>query len=473
MRPSAKPRSAFFESLPPAWPDSVEIEIARQLAHRNQCFVVLDDDPTGTQSLHGVSVLTRCSDEELAQELTRSSMFHLLTNSASLDAAGATELNREVGKALAHARQTTGRRISIGVRSDPALRGHFPQDVQALQSGLGSSFDGIILCPASPESGYYTIDDVQWVDEGDTLVPIADSKMGARFGITHSHLPSWIEAQSDGAIGADRVDSMGLDELRRGGPEHVASRLRRMNRDPHEVIIVNAAEDRDLEVFVSGLLTAEAEGLRFLYRTASPFVRVRAGIHRRSMCSADDLVGNSGAGGLVVVGSIRERTNEQLERALSMPGVVGIELPVVDVIDAGSRARTITRLLGELGEAMERGDDAVLYTSRTRLQDDGEPASSKISEVVSEALCEIVNRLPRAPRYLIAKGGITASDLVTRGLGARRVSALGQLLPGVPVWKLEKESRYPGLGFVIFPGDVGRPESLAVAMAILRGSSPQ
>ena len=38
-----------------------------------------------------------------------------------------------------------------------------------------------------------------------------------------------------------------------------------------------------MEVFVRGLLAAEAAGKRFLYRTAASFVQVRAGIEPRSL----------------------------------------------------------------------------------------------------------------------------------------------------------------------------------------------
>jgi len=38
---------------------------------------------------------------------------------------------------------------------------------------------------------------------------------------------------------------------------------------------------------------------------------------------------------------------------------------------------------------------------------------------------------------------------------------LGQILPGVPVWKLGAESRFPNLAYIVFPGNVGDAHSLA------------
>lgn len=41
---------------------------------------------------------------------------------------------------------------------------------------------------------------------------------------------------------------------------------------------------------------------------------------------------------------------------------------------------------------------------------------------------------------------------------------MGQILPGVPVWSMTNDSRWPGLPLVVFPGNVGGKEALAEAM---------
>lgn len=73
----------------------------------------------------------------------------------------------------------------------------------------------------------------------------------------------------------------------------------------------------------------------------------------------------------------------------------------------------------------------------------------------------LVQLLPEIrPRYLIAKGGITSSDLATKGLGIKRALVPGQILSGVPVWELGSETKFPRLQYVVFPGNVGGPEAL-------------
>src|SRR4029450_8432609 len=100
----------------------------------------------------------------------------------------------------------------------------------------------------------------------------------------------------------------------------------------------------------------------------------------------------------------------------------------------------------------------------------GADASSTlaIGQRVSAGLVAVVRALTARPRYLLAKGGITSSDVATQGLGVRRAMVLGQILPGVPVWQLGAETRYPGLSYIVFPGNVGGPEALGQTVTALR-----
>ena len=82
----------------------------------------------------------------------------------------------------------------------------------------------------------------------------------------------------------------------------------------------------------------------------------------------------------------------------------------------------------------------------------------------------MVRRLATRPRYLVAKGGITSYDIATRALGVKRAMCIGQILPGVPVWELGESSRFPGLKFVAFPGNLGDPDWLSEVVLKLRGT---
>ena len=64
-------------------------------------------------------------------------------------------------------------------------------------------------------------------------------------------------------------------------------------------------------------------------------------------------------------------------------------------------------------------------------------------------------------RFVVAKGGITASDVAARGLSIRRAMVRGTVLPGiVSLWEpVDGPAR--GIPFVVFAGNVGGPEALA------------
>ena len=71
----------------------------------------------------------------------------------------------------------------------------------------------------------------------------------------------------------------------------------------------------------------------------------------------------------------------------------------------------------------------------------------------------LLQRLEVRPSYIIAKGGITSSDIGTKGLAVKRATVAGQIKPGIPVWTTGNESKFPGIAYVIFPGNVERRRS--------------
>jgi uncharacterized protein YgbK (DUF1537 family) len=59
------------------------------------------------------------------------------------------------------------------------------------------------------------------------------------------------------------------------------------------------------------------------------------------------------------------------------------------------------------------------------------------------------------------QGGITSSDMATKALGMKAATVVGQAAPGVPLWEcLEETSKYSGLPYVVFPGNVGSASAL-------------
>ena len=457
------PQAEYLAALPPVWPEDLLPQIQAQLAGAAK-VVVLDDDPTGTQTVYDVPVLTTWGVAELAAELAAPGpVFYILTNSRSLPLPEAQSLNREIGSALAQASIVSGRAFTVVSRSDSTLRGHYPGETDAIAEAVSMLDAATLIIPFFREGGRYTIHDVHFVAEGGQLVPAAQTPFAqdAAFGYRNSDLRAWVAEKSGGRIQAGQVASITLDDLRNGGPEAVLQKLAALAAG--QVCIVNAADLRDLLDLVMALLALEAAtGRRFLYRTAASFVQIRAGLATRPLWRAADmgLVGHGG--GLFVVGSYVPKTTAQVEALLAQPELVAVEVNVGSLLEAGRRVSAITEAQRATDNALAAGRDVALYTSRGLITGSDAASSLSIGQQVSSALVEIVSGLQVTPRFLVAKGGITSSDIATQALQVRRAVVMGQIIPGVPVWRTGEESRLPGLAYVVFPGNVGGNDALVV-----------
>lgn len=450
-------KAETFAALPPPWSVDPMPAIREHLAARPAKVVVLDDDPTGTQTVHDIPVLTEWSEASLRAELTAGGPgFYLLTNSRAFPTAEACRINREIAERLAAASAQTGIDHSLISRSDSTLRGHFPDEIEALHGG---ALPPVLLCPYFEAGGRYTLNDVHYVAEGDRLVPAGETPFArdATFGYRASNLRDWVVEKTQGRVSPEQISSLSLADNRQLGPEALAAQL--MLADG-SVCIANVACQRDLEVVVLAALMAEAKGARTVYRTAASFAATRMGLETRPLLDAHDLARDTPTGGLVVVGSYVPKTTEQLTHLLDHSNIARVELDV----KALHESQSITQQVDDL---LAAGRDVVLFTSRTLVTGADAVESLRIGQRVSATLVQIVRDLQTPPRFLIAKGGITSSDLATRALGVKRARVRGQILPGIPVWELGDEARFPGLNYIVFPGNVGDAQSLSRAVELL------
>src|SRR5688572_18846062 len=290
MMPNRVPRDVLCATLPPEWPHDPMPEIRRLIAASGAKVVVLDDDPTGTQTVHDVPVLTEWPVESLRRELCGDGhCFFILTNSRSLPPDQARALNVGIARNLLAA--AAGKSFVVVSRSDSTLRGHFPLETDALSEVLGP-FDGVLLVPFFETGGRHTINDVHYLAEGEWLTPVAQTQFArdVTFGYRNSNLRAWVEEKSDGRIRAENVASISIEQIRRGGPKQVFQNLTGLHHGGP--CVVNVASGGDLLVFVLGLLQAQAAGKRFLFRTAASFAAARAGIAPRPLLTAAELFGD-------------------------------------------------------------------------------------------------------------------------------------------------------------------------------------
>lgn len=451
-----------LNSLLPAEPEVTTLlkEIGDDLAQGNRKIVVLDDDPTGTQTVYDVNVLTTWAESDLKSAiLAPESLFYVLTNSRALPEAEAIGLAETLCDHLEKIQKSIGIRLDVISRSDSTLRGHYPAELLPL-TGLVKP-DGHLIVPAFPEGGRITVRGIHYVLMGDAYVPVTatDFSRDPTFGYTHAHLSEWVEEKSAGAWKGKDVLHITIDHLRVGGPNKVRDVL--LKASDNQPIISDAVTYADLTVLSAGLARAENLGKRFLARTGASFVRVRAGLSKKPLLTRTDLGISSSRGGLVLVGSYVDLTALQLNAAVRLEGVEARELSVLDLLEHRDPSREAIDIARWVDSVTVSGRTALVYTSRDLVTAQADKTHVQIAALVSSALSAIPKSLIQEPAWVIAKGGITSSDIATKGLGVRKAFVLGQVAPGVPAWKLGQESRFPGMPYIVFPGNVGTADTLA------------
>lgn len=468
-------RADILNSYPAVDTAAVEALLAAEIAADDTKFIVLDDDPTGVQTVHDISVYTDWSVESIKSGLMEENkVFYILTNSRGLTADETTAAHREIAANIVTAARETGKRYLIMSRSDSTLRGHFPLETRLLKEGMeadGFTVDGEILCPFFKEGGRFTIDNTHYVKYGEELVPAAQTEFAKdkTFGYSHSDIPSYIEEKTAGEFKAESVTCISLAELRSCDYDAIVQKLLAVTG--FNKVCVNAVDYCDIKVFAVALYRAMAQGKTFMFRTAAGLVKVVGGVtdipllKRRDMVTLD--IDN---GGVVVVGSHTQKTTAQLNELLTLPCVVPIEFNS-DLVLEGDEAfwAEVDRCVAAEEAAILAGKTPVCFTNRRLLvvENDTPESALQRSVKISQGVQSLVGRLKVTPAFIIAKGGITSSTVGTEALGVKKANVLGQICPGIPVWQTDDTSKFPKIPYVIFPGNVGSDETLRQAVEIL------
>ncbi len=333
---------------------------------------------------------------------------------------------------------------------------------EELEKGLDSKVDGEILIPFFKAGGRYTIDNVHYVKYEDELIPAADTEFARdkTFGYTSSNLCEYIEEKTGGAYPAEEVKSVSLDQLRGAELEAIEKTL--LDVKGFGKVVVNAIDSGCLETFCVALYRAIKEGRHYLLRTAADFVKVIGGISDQPLLRKEDMItAPVKRGGIVVIGSHTEKTTAQLEALKDMEKLEFLEFDS-DLVLENRLEEEVKRVTALSKALIEEGKTVVTYTKRRllTLEKDTKENALMRSVKISESVLKLVSELGTVPEFVIAKGGITSSDIGVKALKVRKAYVLGQIQPGIPVWKTDENSRFPGIPYIIFPGNVGESQTL-------------
>lgn len=468
-------KADIISSYPPVNEKAVDELLAKEIAGSNKKIVVLDDDPTGVQTVHDISVYTNWSEDSIRKGFAEENkLFYILTNSRGFTAAQTEIAHREIAKAVDAVSKETGKEYIFISRSDSTLRGHYPLETIILkeeyEKNTGNKIDGEILCPFFKEGGRYTIDDVHYVRYGDTLVPAAETEFAKdkTFGYTVSDLKEYVEEKTGGVYKKENVTAISLKDIRALAFDKIEEQL--MAVEDFNKIVVNAIDYVDVKIFCVALYRAMAKGKTFMFRTAAAIVKVMGGVSDQPLLTREQMVvKETDNGGVIVIGSHTEKTTRQMEMLKEIPDIAFVELNARLVRDEAAFAREVERCLALEEEYISSGRTVCVYTTRTLITaDTGDKEDDlRLAVRISDAVQSLVGRLSIVPSFVIAKGGITSSDVGTKALAVQRANVLGQIKPGIPVWQTGDESKFPQTPYVIFPGNVGEDSTLKEAAEIL------
>ena len=388
-------------------------------------LVILDDDPTGIQTVHGCLLITQWDEATVRMALQHEQpFFYMLTNTRAMTREEAARVVRSAMETVLEVNREFGYRLIFISRSDSCLRGHFPLETdvmrQVLQEYGVKVWPKVPFCPALIEAGRVTIDGVHYMKDGERLIPVSETEF-ARDNVFAYHT------------------SVLSDYIREKGA------------NPEEYQIVNASTYDELYAFTKTLFNEikDFDGA-VVIRSSSSLPKAMSGIADKPLLDRSIL--KEDGVGCFIVGSHVQKTTRQLNALLAGQGVVGIEVDVERVLHDGDAL--MQELLTKMKQRAEEGLTPVVYTSRkeVRLKDVDE--RQHLGQCISDFLVEMVARLPFVPSYLVAKGGITSNDILTKGLALKSAVVLGQIVPNVPCVMTD---HFP---YIIFPGNVGGDDSL-------------
>ncbi|VVJ21581.1 Uncharacterised protein [Amycolatopsis camponoti] len=401
--------------------------------------IVLDDDPTGTQSATGVTVLFDSTAELLAEALTDADSVYVQTNSRALPSDEAVALVRRIKADGEAAAEQLGDDVRFVLRGDSTLRGHV-----FAESEVFLDDDAVLLfVPAFPDGGRTTRGGVHYVRIGQNDVPAHESEYADDpvFGFSTGVLVDYVAEKS----GLTAVP-VPLEDV------HSGELVRVLAEAPGgSVVLPDAVDATDISAIAAAVDAVTAKGRRIVVRSAAPLAAELAAVTSTGLLPTP-LVDRPGHV-LLVCGSHTSGASDQLE-------------PITNAWGAPAVINTATALDAPSAAGLEAAEEArrsfagkpvtILTTERARST---EHNTLSHGERVMGALTTAVRSLLPEVRVVVAKGGITSAEVARTGIGATSALVLGQVLLGVSAWRMTAHDGREVL-YVVVPGNVGGPDTL-------------
>ncbi|MGW4928241.1 four-carbon acid sugar kinase family protein [Agromyces sp. NPDC004153] len=401
--------------------------------------IVLDDDPTGTQSATGVTVLLDFDADILADALAAADAVYLQTNSRALPEDEAVALARRIREDAHAASARLGVDVRFVLRGDSTLRGHVFAETEVFLDDVAV----MLFVPAFPDGGRTTRDGVHYVRVDGVDLPAHESEYAADpvFGFGTGVLVDYVAEKSGRA-----AVHVPLDDVRRGELGRILAEA-----PAGSVVLPDAVDDRDIRLIAEATDAAMQRDTSLVVRSASPLAAELAGVASRGLLPTPLVEGDGPV--LLACGSHTAGATAQLEAVVAewgQPAVIDTGAALACPAAAGHAAADAARA------AFSDRPLAFITTERDRSATHNTLAHG---ERVMAALTTAVQDLLPDVSVVVAKGGITSAEVARTGIGARSALVLGQVLPGVSAWRMASRDGRELL-YIVVPGNVGGPDTL-------------
>ena len=444
-------------------------------------IVIIDDDPTGSQTVNSCNLILKWDYETLLKSLKGSSnLLFILANTRSLSENDAKIRLKEICSSLKKIMNNSlfaEEQFVLISRGDSTLRGHNYLEPFMINELLGP-FDATFYIPAFIEGNRTTVNGNHFVSN----IPISKTIFSKDkiFGFSTSNVKELIYEQSDRQLNFNNIENIYIKDfevLEGTQTNKLYNYIEKLKNN--KKVIVDIIDYSQLDKF-SRVIKSLLNKKKFLFRSAASFISSLSNVKRnkkdniyfsqlRRKNNNDKIMK-----GLLVVGSYVELSTLQLNKVLEISVCKPIEINVLKLYDffkLEDNLRQINSLkkliLNAIRQNLSQEFIPVLYTSReiVSLGDNNDLIQFQL--FLSAFISEIVSVIKNEIGYLISKGGITTNSIISEGLEAESVYLEGQILPGISLVTFNLLEQKGKLPIVTFPGNIGNQMSLVKALEIL------
>ena len=447
-------------------------------------IIIIDDDPTGSQTVNGCNLILKWDYETLLKGLKDSSnLLFILANTRSLSKKDVKIRLKEICSALREIMNNSSfaeEDFVLISRGDSTLRGHNFIEPYIINELLGP-FDATFYIPAFIEGNRTTVNGNHFVDN----IPIHKTIFSKDkiFGFNTSNVKELIYEQSNFQLDFSHIENIFIRDfelLETNQTNKLCKYIEKLKNN--KKVIVDIMDYSQLDKF-SRIIKSLLKKKKFLFRSAASFISSLSNVKRTQKdhiyFSQLRRKNNNGKAmkGLIVVGSYVELTTRQLNKVLEISLCKPIEINVFKLyeffkIGDNLNLNSLKKLImNAIRQNLIRESIPVLYTSRKTIFPTDKNDLIQFQLFLSAFIAEIVSAIKNEIGYLISKGGITTNTIISEGLEADSVYLEGQILPGISLVTFNLLKQKGKLPIVTFPGNIGNKMSLVKALEILENKN--